>query len=189
MKRNILLNRHFDRRNFIKIGAQAALYSVLPVSGIAAINRLSAPKRKLFLFNTHTGQKLDVCYYARGKYHSEALKKINYIFRDHRTQEVRPIHKDLLNLLHSISLALDRPTRIHIVSGYRSPETNAKLSKKSKNVVRNSLHMKGKAADIRIPDVDTRGLRNVCMNLKAGGVGYYRKSDFVHVDIGLVRYW
>jgi uncharacterized protein YcbK (DUF882 family) len=182
-------NMFLDRRRFIKIGAQSALFSVFPVSAIASVDRLLAPKRNLSLFNAHTGQKLDVCYYAHGHYRPEALKKINYILRDHRTEEIKPIHKDLLNLLHSISMTLERPTPIHIISGYRSPETNAELRKKSKSVVKNSLHMKGKAADIRIPGTDTRWLRNVCMKLKSGGVGYYRKSDFVHVDIGHVRYW
>ncbi len=178
-----------DRRRFFKIGAQAALCSLFPVSAIASIDRLSAQKRNLFLFNTHTAQKLDVCYYDQGQYQAEALKKINYILRDHRTEEIKPIHIGLLNLLHSISMTLGRPTRLHIISGYRSPETNANLRKKNKYVVKNSLHMKGEAADIRIPGYDTRWLRNVCMKLKTGGVGYYRKSDFVHVDIGLVRYW
>jgi len=189
MRSHTLLNMFVDRRRFLKIGAQAALCSAFPVSAIASIDRLLMPKRILFLFNTHTGQKLDVCYYAQGQYQPEALKKINCILRDHRTEEIKPIHKGLLNLLHSISMTLDRPTRLHIISGYRSPETNAELSKKSKYVVKNSLHIKGEAADIRIPGYDTRRLRNVCMKLKAGGVGYYRRSDFVHVDIGLVRHW
>ena len=178
-----------NRRRFCKIGAQAFLCSVFPVSAVASIDRLLAPKRNLLLFNTHTGQELDVCYYAQGQYQPEALKKINYILRDHRTEEVKPIHKGLIDLLYSISMTLVRPTRFHIISGYRSPETNAKLSKRSKYVVKNSLHVKGQAVDIRIPDYDTRRLRNTCMKLKAGGVGYYRKSDFVHVDTGLVRHW
>jgi len=177
------------RRRFLKISVQAALCSAFPVSALASIDRLSAPKRNLFLFNTHTGEKLDVCYYARGLYQSEALEEINNIFRDYRTGEIRPIRKELLNLLHSISKKLDRPTRFHIISGYRSPETNAELRKKSKYVVKNSLHIQGEAADIRIPGYDTKWLRKVCMKLEAGGVGYYRKSDFVHVDVGPVRHW
>ncbi|HAY40177.1 MAG TPA: hypothetical protein DCY53_13075 [Desulfobacteraceae bacterium] len=178
-----------DRRCFLKIGAQAALCSVFPATAIASIGRSSAPKRKLFLFNAHTGEKLDVCYYAQGQYQHEALEDINYIFRDYRTGKIKPIRKELLNLLHSVSKKLDRPTRFHIISGYRSPETNAELRKKSKYVVKNSLHTQGEAADIRIPDCDTKWLRKVCMTLKAGGVGYYRKSDFVHVDVGPVRHW
>lgn len=178
-----------NRRTFIKFGSQAALCSVFPVSAIASIDRLLMPKRNLFLFNIHTGEKLDVCYYARGQYQPEALDKLNYLFRDFRTGEIKPIRRELLNLLYSISKKLDRPTRLHIISGYRSPETNAKLRKKSKYVVKNSLHIHGEAADIRVPDYNTRWLRKVCMKLKAGGVGYYRKSDFIHVDIGPVRYW
>ena len=178
-----------DRRRLLKIGAHAALYSVFPVSAIASVDRFLASKRNLFLFNTHTGQELDVCYYAQGRYQPQALKKINYIFRDHRTDEIKPIHKDLLNLLHSISMTLEGQIRIHIVSGYRSPETNAELRKKSKDVVKNSLHVKGEAVDIRVPDCRTKKLRNFCMHLNAGGVGYYPRSDFVHVDIGPVRHW
>lgn len=189
MRGNKILNMFIDRRHFCKIGLQAALCSLFPVSAIASIGRRLPPKRNLSLFNIHTGQELDVCYFAKGDYRPKALKKIDYILRDYRTEEIKPIHKGLLNLLHSISMSLDRPTRIHIISGYRSPETNAYLRKKSRSVGKNSLHMEGEAADIRIPDYDTRWLRNVCMKLKAGGVGYYRRSDFVHVDIGTVRHW
>jgi len=189
MRSNTLLNKSIDRRRFIKIGAQTALWSVFPVSAFASIDGLLTPKRNLFLFNTHTGQKLDVCYYAQGRYQPHALEEINYIFRDYRTGEIKPIRKELLNLLHSISKKLDRPTRFHIISGYRSPETNAELRKKSKYVAKHSLHIQGEAVDIRIPVYNTRRLRNICMKLKAGGVGYYRKSDFVHVDVGPVRHW
>ena len=189
MRSNTLLNTLIDRRRFFKIGVQAALCSVFPVSAIASIDRLLMPERNLFLFNTHTGEKLDVCYYVQGQYQPEALERINYIFRDYRTEEITPIRKELLNLLYSISKKLDQTPRFHIISGYRSPETNAKLRKKSKYVVKNSLHIQGEAADIRVPDYDTKLLRKVCMKLKAGGVGYYRKSDFVHVDIGPVRHW
>jgi uncharacterized protein YcbK (DUF882 family) len=189
MKGNTLLNMLIDRRRFLEIGAQAALCSAFPASAIASIGRLLMPERNLFLFNTHTGEKLDVCYYSQGQYQPEALENINYIFRDFRTGEIKPIRKELLNLLYSISKKLDQTTRFHIISGYRSSRTNAKLRKKSKCVVKNSLHIQGEAADIRVPDYDTRWLRKVCMRLEAGGVGYYRKSDFVHVDIGPVRHW
>jgi uncharacterized protein YcbK (DUF882 family) len=179
----------FDRRFFIKILAQTALCSVLPVSAFAAIERLSAPKRSLCMYNIHTDQELDVRYYAHGRYQPDALKKIDYLLRDYRTGEIKPIRKELLNLMYSISRTLDRPVQFDIISGYRSPETNAMLRRRSKNVAKNSLHIKGEAVDIRIPGYSTRWLRNVCMKLKAGGVGYYPESDFVHVDIGPVRYW
>ncbi|MGW8325891.1 MAG: DUF882 domain-containing protein, partial [Desulfobacterales bacterium] len=121
----MLLNMLIDRRRFLKIGAQMALCSVFPVSAMASIDRLLIPERNLFLFNTHTGEKLDVCYYSQGQYQPEALENINYIFRDYRTGEIRPIRKELLNLLYSISKKLDQTTRFHIISGYRSSRTNA----------------------------------------------------------------
>jgi uncharacterized protein YcbK (DUF882 family) len=178
-----------DRRFVLKIFAQTALFAVFPVSALAAIDRLSASNRTLSLYNIHTDQRIDACYYAQGRYQPDALKKINYILRDYRTGQIKPIRKELLNLLYSISRTFDQPARFDIISGYRSPETNAFLRKRSKNVAKNSLHIQGEAVDIRIPGCDTRCLRNVCMKLKAGGVGYYPKSDFVHVDIGRVRYW
>jgi uncharacterized protein YcbK (DUF882 family) len=178
-----------NRRFFIKIVTQTALCGMFPVSALAAIHRLSESKRTLFLHNVHTGQSLDTHYYARGRYQPDALKNINYILRDYRTGEIKPIRKELLNLLYSISRTFRRPPRFHVISGYRSPETNAMLRRRSKAVAKNSLHMEGEAVDIRIPGCDTTWLQTICMKLKAGGVGYYPKSEFVHVDIGPVRYW
>ena len=189
MRSHTLLERYLDRRRFLKIGVHAALYGIFPTSAIAAVGRPRPSERTLFLYNVHTGQELDACYYAHGRYQPEVLKKINHILRDYRTGEIKPIRTELLNLLHSISKNLDGTARIHIISGYRSPETNAKLRQRSKYVVKNSLHMKGEAVDIRVPDCRTKTLRNVCLQLNTGGVGYYRKSDFVHVDIGPVRHW
>ena len=182
-------DRRINRRLFIKIFAQTALWGVYSASAFAAIDRLSASKRTLLLYNVHTGQKLDADYFAQGRYQDNALKKINYVLRDYRTGDIKPIRRELLDLLYFISRTLDRPPRFHIISGYRSPETNAMLRRRSNKVAKNSLHMEGEAVDIRIPGCDTTWLRGVCMNLKAGGVGYYPKSEFVHVDIGPVRYW
>jgi len=178
-----------DRRHFLKIFGQAALFTAFPVSAVASVDRSSRKKRMLSLYNTHTGESLDVCYYAQGKYLPKSLKKIDHILRDHRTEETRPIDKGLLNLLHSISMTFDPALRFHVVSGYRSPETNDILRKRGRFVAKHSLHMQGGAADIRIPGFNLTRLRNVCMDQKAGGVGYYPKSDFVHVDIGDIRYW
>jgi uncharacterized protein YcbK (DUF882 family) len=189
MRSDTFFNMLIGRRGFFKIGVQTALCSLFPVTAIASIDYCLMPKRNLSLFNMHTGEKLDVCYYAKGKYRAEALKKINHIFRDFRTGEIKTIRKELLNLLYSISREIDQQTPLHIISGYRSPETNAELRRKSKNVAKNSLHIQGEAADIRVPEYDTRRLRKLCMKLKVGGVGYYPSSDFVHVDIGPVRYW
>jgi len=136
MRSYALLNTLINRRRFFKLGAQAALCSVFPVSAIASIDRLLMPERNLLLFNTHTGEKLDVCYYVQGQYQPEALEKINYIFRDYRTEEVKPIRKELLNLLYSISKKLDQAPRFHIISGYlkQTPSCERKAETLSKIV-------------------------------------------------------
>ena len=178
-----------NRRRFLKIGALSTVSSLFPMPALASINRFLTPKRRLSLYNTHTDEKLEVCYYTRGRYQPGALRKISYIFRDHYSGEIKPIHKDLIDFLHTISKTVGDGVQFHIISGYRSPETNTMLRKNSRAVARNSLHMQGKAADIRIPDYDTKRLSRICIKIQTGGVGYYPKSDFVHVDTGIVRRW
>ncbi len=179
----------FNRRRFLKTGAQVGLVCLFPIPALASIDRLLSKERKLSFYNTHTDERLDACYFAKGYYQAEALKTINHILRDHRTGEIKSIRIRLLDLLYSISTSFNNPVRFQIISGYRSPETNAMLCKKTTGVGRSSLHMEGKAADIRVSGCDTKMLQRICMKFQAGGVGYYPKSDFVHVDIGPVRYW
>ena len=177
------------RRDFLKLGAIATGIFFNPLSAIAAFDSRSNPLKSLAFYNTHTHERLHVCYYRNGKYDFKALSKINHILRDHRSGEVRAIDTRLLDLLHNLSVKTSAQSPFHVISGYRSPATNKKLSKKSNGVASKSLHMQGKAIDIRIPGFKTRKLRNVARRMKAGGVGYYPKSDFVHVDTGRVRYW
>ena len=179
----------FDRRRFLKMGAQAVVTAMFPASVMASIHRTFFPKRRLSFYNTHTDERLDVCYYSNGRYHPKALKNIDYILRDHYSNKIIPIHKDLIDLLHAISMAIGEVPRFHIISGYRTLETNTMLRRISQAVAKNSLHMKGKAVDIRIPRCDTKRLNNICRRMSAGGVGYYPESDFVHVDTGDVRFW
>jgi uncharacterized protein YcbK (DUF882 family) len=178
-----------DRRYFLKMGAQVALSALFPLSAMASIKRLFIPERRLSFYNTHTDEGIDVCYYSQGRYHPKALKKIDYILRDHYSHKTRPIHKELLDLLHAISVTIGEGPQFHIISGYRTVETNTMLRRKSKAVAKNSLHMQGKAVDIRIPHCDTKRLNKICKRMHAGGVGYYPESDFVHVDTGDVRFW
>ena len=177
------------RRDFLKLGAVATGILFNPLSAMAAFDSRSNPFKNLAFYNTHTQERLHVCYCRNGKYDFKALSKINHILRDHRSDEVRAIDTQLLDLLHDLSFKTNPQSPFHIISGYRSPATNKKLSKKSAGVASRSLHMQGKAIDIRIPGFKTRNLRNVARQMKAGGVGYYPKSDFVHVDVGRVRYW
>jgi uncharacterized protein YcbK (DUF882 family) len=178
-----------QRRCFLKIGVQATVAALLPGSALASMGRLLLPERSLSFYNIHTDESLDVCYYTRGQYHPRALKKIDFILRDHRADKIKPINLRLIDLLHSISTTMHHQVQFHIISGYRTPETNAMLRTKSNGIASSSLHMKGQAVDIRTPDCTTKRLRDICQKLRSGGVGYYPKSDFVHVDVGAVRCW
>ena len=146
-------------------------------------------ERNLRFYNIHTNEKLNVCYWRNGAYLDNELLAINHFFRDFRTGESKSIDAKLLDLLYVISREVDQLATIHLVSGYRSPKTNELLRHNSSGVAKKSLHMKGYAADIRIPGIKTAALKKIAVGLAIGGVGYYSKSDFVHVDIGRVRQW
>jgi uncharacterized protein YcbK (DUF882 family) len=178
-----------SRRQFLYGGAVLTAGLALPGSLRAAIAPDDAQQQRLILFNLHTREKLDVCYAQRGAYRPEALAAINNILRDHRANKIHPIDTRLLDLLSAIRSRVGPDACLHIVSGYRSPETNQMLRQRSHRVARKSLHMKGHAADIRIPGVPTKKLRKIAIGLRQGGVGYYPRSRFVHVDIGQVRTW
>ena len=178
-----------SRRRFLRMGAALAAGLALPGSLQAALTSDAPPERRLVLFNTHTRETLDVCYARGTTYRPDALDAVNLILRDHRTNEISPIDPRLLDLLCDIRAQAGSDACLHIISGYRSPRTNQLLRKRSRGVARKSLHMVGHAADIRIPGIPIRRLRQIAVTLARGGVGYYPRSDFVHVDIGRVRTW
>lgn len=143
----------------------------------------------LRFYNTHTGEKLKSTFWAEGEFVPDALKDINKVLRDHRSNKIAEIDPQLL-LLGQLNSKLDNSKELHIISGYRAPESNAFLrSHGSGGVAKRSLHMDGKAIDIRLPGTDLRTLQKAAMSLKGGGVGYYASSQFVHMDTGRVRYW
>lgn len=181
--------RKVDRRQLIKLGAIATVANLFEHPLVASASQMVLPSKEISFFNTHTSEKLSVEYCAGGEYCSEALQEINYILRDFRTGDIKPIEPSLIDLLHAITNKIDPDSQIHIISGYRSPATNFSLSNNNGGVAKHSLHMDGKAIDIRIPDCDLSTLRQVAMRMQVGGVGYYPKSNFVHVDIGRVRFW
>ncbi|WP_292433557.1 DUF882 domain-containing protein [Methylobacter sp.] len=150
----------------------------------------NSPSHKVLAFhNTHTGDQLKLTYFEQGRYIKDALHEINHLFRDYHDGSVHPIDPALLDQLYDLKHTLEVRKPFHIVSGYRSPATNADLRKHSDGVAKNSLHMQGRAIDIRIEGLDTRRIRNAAMAMQRGGVGYYAKSDFVHLDTGSVRTW
>jgi uncharacterized protein YcbK (DUF882 family) len=178
-----------SRRGFMKVSALAAMAGISPCPCFAALRGRLLSERKLAFFNTHTGESLEAVYWANGKYLSPAMTKIDHILRDHRTNEIKPIDIRLLNLLSAVAMKFESQQPFHIISGYRSQKTNAFLRQCGRGVAKNSLHIQGKAADIRLPDVRLASLRQAAVNLKGGGVGYYPRSNFVHIDVGRIRYW
>lgn len=153
-----------------------------------ALARSSAPRRLSF-HHLHTNEKISVVYYADGRYLEAALVRVTRLLRDFRTGEVHPIDPRLYDFLHAARAAIGSRGVFEVISGYRSPATNEMLRRTSTGVARRSLHTKGMAIDVRLTDVDTRTLRDAAKILRRGGVGYYRKSDFVHLDTGRVRSW
>jgi uncharacterized protein YcbK (DUF882 family) len=181
------------RRGFLGIGAAAAAAALMPVDARAFWSAPSrAPERVLSFFNTHTGERLKTAYCCNGQYQPDSLEAINFILRDFRANEVKAIDPKLLDLLNELAGTLDTAQPFHIISGYRTPQTNAMLQSRGgdhSGVASGSLHQVGKAIDIRVPGVKLNHLREAARSLELGGVGYYPASAFVHVDTGRVRYW
>ncbi len=179
----------FSRRSFLKLGMFAAGATLLPFPTFASTRDSVSPERSLSFYNVHTGESLDTFYWHQGSYISSALAEIYYMLRDFRTGEIKPIDIRLLDFLHGIRMKLESPDPFYIVSGYRSPATNALLRKWRNGVAKNSLHIHGKAADIYMPKVKLSSLRQAAMDLRTGGVGYYPGNSFIHLDVGPVRSW
>ena len=145
---------------------------------------------RLRLYNTHTDESLDIVYRRGEEYLPDAIEELNYFLRDSRTGAVAHFDPRLFDLLNELTASLGHPNgEIDVVCGYRTPETNRMLRRRSRRVAKHSLHMQAMAIDIRVPGVTTKELRNAALDLHQGGVGYYRKKAFVHVDVGPVRKW
>jgi len=179
-----------NRRQLLKTGLIASLVCLSPLPVWARPSLLETPERSLSLYNTHTGEKLkNVVYWEGGKYIEGALQDIDFVLRDFRTNDVYPIDPITLDLMAAISRKVGAKRPFEIISGYRSPQTNKALRSVSSGVAKNSYHMQGKAVDLRLPGVPLKVVRQAALDLRMGGVGYYPKSDFVHVESGRVRHW
>jgi len=176
-----------QRRSFLKSSVALASALALPSMARAAI---AAPhERSLRFYNTHTGETLRTMFWAEGQFIPEALQDINHLLRDHRNDKVSTIDPELILLLDRVSSQFSNNEVIHVISGYRSPETNQLLHESTGGVAKHSMHMEGKAIDVRIPGRDLERLHKAALALKGGGVGYYPDSQFVHMDTGRVRHW
>jgi uncharacterized protein YcbK (DUF882 family) len=152
-------------------------------------NRHSPGHRTLSFEHTHTGEKLKSTYFERGHYIVGALHEINYLLRDFRTDNIHPIDTALLDQLFDLKQTLGLNKPFHIISGYRSPFTNAQLRKNSHWVADHSYHLQGRAIDIRVEGVSSSTIRNTALTMAQGGVGYYPRNNFVHLDTGKYRTW
>lgn len=182
-------NQGMSRRDFLTAGLAVTAACLFPYKALASVPKVFLAERGLSFYNTHTGENVKAVYWSDGAYLPQALTDINHILRDHRTGEEKKIDTALFELLFDLSRKLESKEPFHIISGYRSPKTNSILNAAGRRVARNSLHIKGKAIDIRLPGHSLKTLRRAALDLRRGGVGYYPSSDFVHVDVGRIRYW
>jgi len=177
------------RRRFLGLVAWGAATFLLPA--LANAGRFEPPRvRRLSFHNLHTDERLDTCYWEHGSYVPSALEQIDTVLRDHRTGEVRQMAPQLIDLVFALTARLGAASPIQVISGYRSPATNELLHAEDPgHVAERSLHLTGEAVDLCFADRPLRRVRDAAMALQGGGVGYYPRAGFVHVDVGRVRWW
>ena len=186
-----------SRRSFLKglvrVAAAAPLLAAAQgsLAKVASTEDLAELKnaKTLTLEHTHTGERLAITYAVGDDYVPASLKKVNQFLRDHYSGTVGRMDPELLDLLYDIKQECGVEEPFQVISGYRCPSTNRKLRKRSRGVARKSLHMEGRAIDVRLPGVPLAVLRDAAVSLKAGGVGYYAGQQFIHIDTGGVRQW
>lgn len=171
--------------------AGVAFFLFSPLAAVAPSAAVRpAQEYRLRLYHTHTGERLDIVYRQGEEYVPIAVSKLDYFLRDHRTGEVRGFDPKLYDILSDLTAAIGRPdAEIDIICGYRSPWSNEFLRTHTQGVAQKSMHMQAQAIDLRIPGANTQHLRDFVLSLHRGGVGFYPRSDFIHVDTGRVRQW
>ena len=184
------------RRSFISMGSKAALGTLMvpavasPVMAAVFSNgKVTRGARRVSFRNQHTGETFSGVYRVGDKYLPDAFERINVVLRDFRSNEVFPIDPRVIDIIYTVHEMTSNSEPYEVLSGYRCPKTNAMLREASGGVAKNSLHMTGQAIDLRLPGFQTKQIKALAISLKAGGVGYYPKSDFVHMDSGDVRTW
>ena len=170
-------------------GVVSAAPAASSLPAAAVHTRVAADTRRLFLHNLHTGDTVKTVYWADGAYVDGALAEARHALRDWRNDQQHDMDPKLFDVLHDLGARLDVDRPFQIISGYRSPASNAAMHAASSGVAKNSLHMQGMASDIRVEGVELAHLRKAALSLGRGGVGFYPVSDFVHVDTGRVRQW
>jgi len=185
--------RTADRRRLLQLLSAAPALLTMGLRPRVALADEAHPAllapRQLSMVNTHTGERLAIRYFENGQYVPAALTQLNHLLRDHRTGEVSVIAPALFDRLHALAECAKCSPHYEIISGYRSPATNDKLRETGSGVAKHSLHMEGRALDVRLAGTSCGRLRDLALAMEAGGVGFYAKSNFVHLDTGRVRSW
>lgn len=169
------------------VGSLGAAAALTGIARRAAAENVAA--HRLSFYHIHTAEKLNVTYREHGELIPDALTEINHYLRDFRTEQIHEIDVALLDKLHALFTTFDARGNFEVISGYRSPHTNEVLRHVTTGVAEHSLHIEGRAIDVRLTSAKTTALRDAALALKAGGVGYYAQSNFVHLDTGNTRSW
>lgn len=172
---------NLNRRRLIAAGCSAITAPTLLLA--------SSGHRRVKFQHAHTGESLDAVYFEQGEYLPDALASINHLLRDFRTGEQYPMDPSLLDALATLFAQTGERGAFEVISGFRSSKTNNMLRRNTSGVAEGSLHMVGRAVDVRLTSTRTDQLREAAMGLEVGGVGYYSRSNFVHIDTGRVRFW
>ncbi len=175
-----------ERRRFLRNSLFLA-GGLVSAPAIATTRRTG--ERRIELHNLHTNEREKILFWSGGEYQEGGLSDLNHLLRDHRTGDIYNMDTGLIDLVYDLDRQLGSNNRIEIISGYRSPKTNNALRSKSDGVAKRSFHMQGKAMDLRVPGIALKELKQTALKMKRGGVGFYPKSGFVHIDTGRVRSW
>ncbi|MEM1351018.1 MAG: DUF882 domain-containing protein [Pseudomonadota bacterium] len=177
------------RRSLICAFAATTIAAAPTFASAAGFLRGSGDIRRLRMYSGRTGERIDTIYWIEGHYIDEALKEVNHFMRDWRTNSVKSIDLRTVDIMSAAHNMLDISEPYMLLSGYRSPQTNAMLRSRSRGVAKNSLHVKGQAADLRLATRSVSQLARAAAACQGGGVGKYSRSNFVHMDCGVVRTW
>lgn len=183
------MNSSVSRRQLCGLMGLTGLGLALAPTASMAVPLPKPRDRKLKFYHLHTGEHLAVTYRAGGELNDDALSEINWLLRDFRNDQQTDIDVGLLDMLYRLTGELGVSKPVHIVSAYRSPETNEMLIRNGRGVARKSFHLSGRALDIRIPGRRLKDVQKAALAMAAGGVGYYPRSNFLHIDTGRVRRW
>ena len=177
------------RRALLGAFAATAVVAAPTYSNAAGFLRGGGDIRRIRMYSGRTGERIDMIYWVDGKYIKDAVKEVNHFMRDWRTDQVKSMDLRTIDIMAASHNLLDVNEPYMLLSGYRSPQTNAMLRSRSRRVAKNSLHMKGQAADLRLSSRSVSQMAKAAMSCRAGGVGKYYRSNFVHMDCGEVRSW